>query len=194
VFVDQNGARINSTGPSVSNTLQRRPPISSSLSRLVPPFRWGSERNPPDWKVRAGSFSSTTSSDLQYEEYARGLVCSVFSPPMVCVLCVFILEREGRRFVFLLGRPFSSEESKGSLAEVFATSSQIRNTPFHHWKSIQKVHKSFGTGTSCVLCTKYSRKLALRKSGFALQIALRLEVVWYSWKCSLGSQSLHEII
>jgi hypothetical protein len=46
------------------------------------------------------------------------------------LLCVFILEREGRRFAFLQGRPFSLEENKGTLAEVFATSSQIRNTPF----------------------------------------------------------------
>jgi hypothetical protein len=49
---------------------------------------------------------------------------------MVCVLCVFILEREGRRFAFLLGRPFSSEENKGTLAEVFVISSQVRNMPF----------------------------------------------------------------
>jgi hypothetical protein len=46
------------------------------------------------------------------------------------LLCVFILEREGRRFAFLQGHPFSLEENKGALAEDFATGSQISNTPF----------------------------------------------------------------
>jgi len=177
VFVDQNRARINRTGPSVSNTLQRRPHISSSLSRLVPPFRWGSERNPPDWKVRAGSFSSTTSSDLQYEEYARGLVCSVFSPPMVaCFAFSFWKEKEDAllscKAVLFPWRKIRERSRRFLLPAVRSGTRR-----FHHWKSIQKVHKSFGTGTSCVLCAKYSRKPALRISGFAHQIALRLEVV-----------------